>query len=176
MASPVTFVFKTDPQNLDLASLAKLFAETAIRQEGVTPTEEKIDKFASTTLQLLRNQNPGINDAKLRKLLLKHLKFVDDPTELAGKIDRGETDQAYEALRQGDPQDLQLNQNARSAYLNGFLQKPDFCFQCKNTAKKLMRCGVCHFAGYCNRTCQTAHWPTHKKACFKRQPVVSESK
>jgi len=32
----------------------------------------------------------------------------------------------------------------------------------------LKACTACNLVKYCNRTCQVAHWPAHKKACKKR--------
>lgn len=46
------------------------------------------------------------------------------------------------------------------------------CFHCGATASKLLRCGRCQVAGYCQKECQVADWKeSHKKACASYQRV-----
>lgn len=39
------------------------------------------------------------------------------------------------------------------------------CANCRCLFIDLKLCGRCRRAGYCSKTCQTAHWPAHKPAC-----------
>ena len=43
------------------------------------------------------------------------------------------------------------------------------CAHCDTTSEKMQRCSRCHFAHYCNTTCQRAHWPQHKLQCKTRE-------
>jgi hypothetical protein len=45
------------------------------------------------------------------------------------------------------------------------------CASC-GTGGATLRCSRCHAAWYCNRECQTAHWPAHKSLCKPRVPAV----
>eukprot|EP00979_Chaetoceros_neogracilis_P001702 scaffold305_cov267-Chaetoceros_neogracile.AAC.19 len=38
----------------------------------------------------------------------------------------------------------------------------------------LRACTACNLVKYCNRTCQVAHWPAHKKPCKKRQKRLAK--
>jgi len=38
----------------------------------------------------------------------------------------------------------------------------------------LKACTACNLVKYCNRMCQVAHWPAHKKACKKRQKRLAK--
>jgi hypothetical protein len=40
----------------------------------------------------------------------------------------------------------------------------------------LKACTGCNLVEYCNRTCQVAHWPAHKKACKKRLAELFDKK
>eukprot|EP00979_Chaetoceros_neogracilis_P017026 scaffold10173_cov281-Chaetoceros_neogracile.AAC.1 len=40
----------------------------------------------------------------------------------------------------------------------------------------LKTCTACNLVKYCNRTCQIAHWPAHKKACKKRVAELFDKK
>ncbi len=42
-------------------------------------------------------------------------------------------------------------------------------FFCRNCRKRdnLQFCARCKVIAYCSKTCQKAHWPTHKKSCVK---------
>ncbi|RPD56419.1 hypothetical protein L226DRAFT_615466 [Lentinus tigrinus ALCF2SS1-7] len=42
------------------------------------------------------------------------------------------------------------------------------CASCGKTTAMLKRCGRCSKAWYCDITCQTAHWPEHKKHCKRK--------
>lgn len=43
---------------------------------------------------------------------------------------------------------------------------PKRCSQCGLLPPEaLLRCTRCHAAWYCNKTCQRAHWPTHRSTC-----------
>jgi len=40
------------------------------------------------------------------------------------------------------------------------------CAHCGTTFdKKMKKCGACKTTNYCDRDCQTAHWPLHKQVC-----------
>jgi len=39
------------------------------------------------------------------------------------------------------------------------------CANCGLAPPKTSRCTRCSVASYCDRACQLAHWPSHKKAC-----------
>ncbi|KAK5676787.1 hypothetical protein LTS10_010551 [Elasticomyces elasticus] len=39
------------------------------------------------------------------------------------------------------------------------------CNECNTTLASPKRCAKCKTATYCDRSCQTAHWRTHKKEC-----------
>jgi hypothetical protein len=41
------------------------------------------------------------------------------------------------------------------------------CANCGATAPDLKQCGKCKLAYFCNRECQTKHWPLHKRCCSK---------
>jgi hypothetical protein len=51
------------------------------------------------------------------------------------------------------------------------LQKPykacHWCQKPEDPTKKLLSCGRCNGARYCNKRCQTAHWLWHKQECCK---------
>ena len=40
----------------------------------------------------------------------------------------------------------------------------------------LKSCNACHMVKYCNRECQVAHRPQHKKACKKRAAEIYDEK
>jgi TPR repeat protein len=40
----------------------------------------------------------------------------------------------------------------------------------------LKACAGCNLVEYCNRTCQVAHWPAHKKACKERAAELFDEK
>ena len=40
------------------------------------------------------------------------------------------------------------------------------CSYCSKLSFTTMKCGNCKKVPYCNRTCQRAHWPVHKKQCL----------
>jgi hypothetical protein len=40
----------------------------------------------------------------------------------------------------------------------------------------LKACAACNLVKYCNRTCQIAHWPAHKKACKERVAELFDEK
>jgi len=42
------------------------------------------------------------------------------------------------------------------------------CSDSDNGGGSLKACTACNLVKYCNRKCQVAHWPAHKKACKKR--------
>jgi hypothetical protein len=44
------------------------------------------------------------------------------------------------------------------------------CFHCGafKPVKELMVCSRCRITQYCSKSCQKAHWPEHKHACFDR--------
>jgi hypothetical protein len=42
------------------------------------------------------------------------------------------------------------------------------CAACDDGGGSLKACAACNLVKYCNRTCQIAHWPAHKKACKER--------
>ena len=47
----------------------------------------------------------------------------------------------------------------------------DICANCgkgEESTSILKACTACHMVKYCNRECQIAHRPQHKKACKKR--------
>lgn len=39
------------------------------------------------------------------------------------------------------------------------------CTFCKKSAEKMLKCGGCRAAYYCNRTCQKSDWSEHKRRC-----------
>jgi len=39
------------------------------------------------------------------------------------------------------------------------------CLFCLKRVKGSMRCSQCRTALYCNRECQTKHWPVHRNLC-----------
>lgn len=39
------------------------------------------------------------------------------------------------------------------------------CAACNQTVKKILNCSRCKLANYCDKNCQRAHWPVHKKVC-----------
>lgn len=41
------------------------------------------------------------------------------------------------------------------------------CSFCKKNAEKMTKCGGCHAAYYCDRSCQKSDWPEHKERCGK---------
>ena len=43
------------------------------------------------------------------------------------------------------------------------------CSHCGKTGKNFPRCGRCSLAYYCNATCQTQAWPSHKAQCKKNR-------
>ncbi|GJE86498.1 zinc finger MYND domain-containing protein [Phanerochaete sordida] len=46
----------------------------------------------------------------------------------------------------------------------------EVCGNCGEVATaKMPQCAVCKIVRYCNRECQRAHWPTHKKYCRKNR-------
>lgn len=65
----------------------------------------------------------------------------------------------------------------------GYAPKPNSipeCNQCGKIPEKVAKCGQCSLASYCNRECQTKHWPSHKKVCqlpksITKPPVVAPS-
>ena len=60
----------------------------------------------------------------------------------------------------------------------GTKKLPDECAHCGSLPaanKKLLVCGRCKVAKYCNATCQKAHWAAgHKGACKRPDPTLSE--
>ena len=61
-------------------------------------------------------------------------------------------------------------------------QLVDSLSMCANCGKgeeesgKLKSCNACKEVQYCNRDCQLAHCPMHKKACKKRAAELHEEK
>ena len=41
----------------------------------------------------------------------------------------------------------------------------EYCWKCGEKPEKLLRCGRCHLARYCNRECQKEHFSSHKSEC-----------
>jgi GTPase SAR1 family protein len=64
----------------------------------------------------------------------------------------------------------------RGEYFDGLrekFQEGPFCSSCGKDAKgkSLLRCGGCKKVEYCNRDCQKADWPSHKRICnFDKNP------
>ena len=53
----------------------------------------------------------------------------------------------------------------------------DTCAACGNEGgDSLKACTACHMVKYCNRDCQVAHRPLHKKACKKRATEIYDEK
>ncbi|CEF60357.1 Buzidau [Strongyloides ratti] len=46
-----------------------------------------------------------------------------------------------------------------------------YCLQPPIYGKKLMRCGACEFACYCNKECQKLAWKTHRAECRRLKAV-----
>ena len=44
-------------------------------------------------------------------------------------------------------------------------KEKEYCWNCGETPKKLLRCGRCQMAWYCNRSCQKMGFSEHKKEC-----------
>ena len=54
---------------------------------------------------------------------------------------------------------------------NNINDVPDACANCgrgEAEYRTLRKCAACKMVKYCNRECQIAHLPQHKKACKKR--------
>jgi len=59
------------------------------------------------------------------------------------------------------------------------LAKHHCCAACGNSddgGGSLKACTGCNLVEYCNRTCQAAHWPAHKKACKERAAELFDEK
>jgi len=59
------------------------------------------------------------------------------------------------------------------------LAKHHCCAACGDSydgGGSLKACTGCNLVKYCNRTCQAAHWPAHKKACEERVAELSDDK
>eukprot|EP00979_Chaetoceros_neogracilis_P008161 scaffold1805_cov166-Chaetoceros_neogracile.AAC.2 len=59
------------------------------------------------------------------------------------------------------------------------LAKHHCCAACGDSddgGGSLKACTGCNLVEYCNRTCQAAHWPAHKKACKKRLAELFDKK
>ena len=55
----------------------------------------------------------------------------------------------------------------------------DICANCgkgEENKTSLKACTACNMVKYCNRECQIAHWPQHKKACKKRTAELHDEK
>ena len=50
------------------------------------------------------------------------------------------------------------------------------CGKVEGESVKLKSCNACHMVKYCNRECQVAHRPQHKKACKKRAAELYDEK
>jgi len=50
------------------------------------------------------------------------------------------------------------------------------CGKGEEESGKLKSCNACHMVKYCNRECQIAHRPQHKKACKKRAAELYDEK
>ena len=48
------------------------------------------------------------------------------------------------------------------------------CSFCSKQPKKLLRCTNCLTVRYCGADCQKNHWPEHKSACKRQEPVRPE--
>jgi hypothetical protein len=60
---------------------------------------------------------------------------------------------------------------------NKEISEPASCVNCgqeENDEVKLKGCVACKLVKYCNRDCQIAHRPQHKKACTKRAAELHE--
>ena len=56
---------------------------------------------------------------------------------------------------------------------------PDACANCgrgEDSTDSLKACTACKLVKYCNRECQIAHRPQHKKACKKRAKELYDEK
>ena len=59
------------------------------------------------------------------------------------------------------------------------LDVPDICANCgkgEESSNGLKACTACKLVKYCNRECQIAHWPQHKKQCKKRAAELHDEK
>ena len=45
-------------------------------------------------------------------------------------------------------------------------KEKDICWNCNEAPKKLLRCGRCRLAMYCNKKCQKLHFSAHKQYCI----------
>ena len=55
----------------------------------------------------------------------------------------------------------------------------DICANCgrgEENTNSLKACTACHMVKYCNRECQIAHRPQHKKECKKRAAELHDEK
>ena len=52
----------------------------------------------------------------------------------------------------------------------------DKCAACGKEGDSLKACTACHMVKYCNRDCQIAHRPMHKKECKKRAAELYDEK
>ena len=50
------------------------------------------------------------------------------------------------------------------------------CGKSEEESHKLKHCNACKLVKYCNRECQVAHRPQHKKVCRKRAAELHDEK
>jgi len=48
------------------------------------------------------------------------------------------------------------------------------CGDSNDSGGSLKACTACNLVKYCNRTCQVAHWPAHKRACKRRRKHLAK--
>ncbi len=49
------------------------------------------------------------------------------------------------------------------------------CSFCQKTSANLKKCTKCASVQYCNRSCQSKHWPQHKKKCSETLKLINTS-
>lgn len=52
--------------------------------------------------------------------------------------------------------------------------QPEYCDHCKNSVQNVRLCGVCLYANYCDRSCQTAGWKKHKHVCKQIRWIMGQ--
>ncbi|POM66657.1 SET domain containing hypothetical protein [Phytophthora palmivora] len=84
---------------------------------------------------------------------------IVDAEDVSG--DRGRRVETEIDLAAGD---LVLRASASAAVLLPELWR-SHCHKCFGSGTRLSRCGRCHTAFYCSKTCQQADWKDHRKEC-----------
>jgi hypothetical protein len=65
----------------------------------------------------------------------------------------------------------QWKKTRKKVYEMGYVAALNQCMQCGHQGKSLRKCSGCHFARYCDSSCQRIHWNRHKKDCRKAQEI-----